>query len=93
MGNNYDCRTRPYTDLYEMPYILNADRSRWSGGGFDWTSIPTPDGNAAPLSEDWNVMENNQPNPVAADLVMGHDNYARRYVENFRQRQQEQAQQ
>ena len=30
---------------------------------------------------------------LAADLVMAHDKYARRYVENFRQRQQEQAQQ
>ena len=34
-----------------------------------------------------------RPAVLAADLVMGHDNYARRYVENFRQRQQEQAQQ
>jgi hypothetical protein len=68
VGNNYDCRTRPYTDLYEMVYILNADRSRWSGDGFDWESIPAPDGSAAPLSQDWNVIENNQPNPVVADL-------------------------
>ncbi len=34
-----------------------------------------------------------RPAVLAADLVMAHDKYARRYVENFRQRQQEQAQQ
>ena len=68
VGNVYNCGTSPYTDLYEMPYILNADRTRWSGDGFDWVAIPTPDGNAAPLSEDWHVIENNQPNPVVADL-------------------------
>ena len=33
-----------------------------------------------------------RPAVLAADLVMGHDNYARRYVEDFRQRQQEPAQ-
>jgi uncharacterized repeat protein (TIGR01451 family) len=68
VGNNHDCRTRPYTDLYEMAYVFNADRSRWSGSGYDWTAIPVPDGSAAPLSEDYNVIENNQPNPVIADL-------------------------
>jgi len=68
VGNNYDCRTRPYTNLYEMAYIFNADRSRWSGSGHDWTAIPSPDGGAAPLSEDYNLIENNQPNPVVADL-------------------------
>jgi uncharacterized repeat protein (TIGR01451 family) len=68
VGNNYDCRTRPYTDLYEMAYVFNADRSRWSGSGYDWTTIPAPDGSAAPLSEDYGVIENNQPNPVIADL-------------------------
>jgi 5-methyltetrahydrofolate--homocysteine methyltransferase len=34
-----------------------------------------------------------RPAVLAADLVMAHDKYARRYVESFRQRQQEQAQQ
>jgi 5-methyltetrahydrofolate--homocysteine methyltransferase len=33
-----------------------------------------------------------RPAVLAADLVMNHDKYARRYVESFRQRQQEQAQ-
>ena len=68
VGNNYDCRTRPYTDLYEMPYVFRADRSRWSGSGYDWTAIPVPDMDATPLSEDWHEIESNQPNPVAADL-------------------------
>jgi hypothetical protein len=68
VGNVYNCGTTPYTDLYEMPYILNADRTRWSGDGFDWTSIPVPDEDAAPLTEDYGVIENNQPNPVVADL-------------------------
>ncbi len=68
VGNNYNCGTDPYTDLYHMPYIFNADRSRWSGSGFDWTAIPTPDAKAAPLSEDYNRIETALPNPVAADL-------------------------
>lgn len=69
VGNNYDCRTRPdYTDLYEMAYIFNDDRSRWSDDGFDWVETPDPDGQAAPRSEDWHVIESNQPNPVVVDL-------------------------
>lgn len=68
VGNNYDCRTRPYTSLYEMSYVFNGDRSRWSGSGHDWTAIPSPDAYAAPLSEDWHEIESNQPNPVVADL-------------------------
>ncbi|MFN8494611.1 MAG: VCBS repeat-containing protein [Caldilineaceae bacterium] len=68
VGNVYNCGTNPYTDLYEMPFIFNKDRSRWSGSGFDWTVIPTPDNKAAPLSEDYNLIENNLPNPVVADL-------------------------
>jgi uncharacterized repeat protein (TIGR01451 family) len=68
VGNVYNCGTDPYSSLYEMPYILNADRTRWSGDGFDWTVLPTTDGKAAPLSENYNQIENNRPNPVAADL-------------------------
>jgi FG-GAP-like repeat len=68
VGNVYNCGTSPYTDLYEMPFIFNRDRSRWLGNGFDWTAIPVPDSQAAPLSEDYNVIESNLPNPVAADL-------------------------
>lgn len=68
VGNVYNCGTDPYTDLYEMPYIFNKDRTRWSGNGFDWTVIPVPDADAAPLSEDYNLIENNVPNPVVVDL-------------------------
>ncbi|HLF25161.1 MAG TPA: FG-GAP-like repeat-containing protein [Anaerolineae bacterium] len=68
VGNVYNCGADPYTDLYEMPFIFKADRTRWSGSGYDWTVIPTPDANAAPLSEDYNLIENNLPNPVIADL-------------------------
>ena len=68
VGNVYNCGTNPYTNLYEMPFIFNADRSRWSSSGHDWEAIPVPDGNAAPLIEDYNVIENVHPNPVVADL-------------------------
>ena len=68
VGNEYDCRTSPYTDLYHTPYIMRVDRTRWSGSGFDWTSLPAPDSAAAPLAEDYNVIETAEPNPVAADL-------------------------
>ncbi|HRD66877.1 MAG TPA: FG-GAP-like repeat-containing protein [Candidatus Competibacter sp.] len=68
VGNVYNCGTDPYTDLYEMPFIFKADRRRWSGNGFDWTAIPIPDANAAPLTENYSIIENNVPNPVIADL-------------------------
>jgi uncharacterized repeat protein (TIGR01451 family) len=68
VGNVYNCGTNPYTDLYEMPYILNSDRTRWHAQSYDWTVIPIPDNKSAPLSEDYNLIENNQPNPVAVDL-------------------------
>ncbi len=66
IGNVHDCHTSPYTDLYNTPYIFNADRSRFNSEGFDWTTVPT--GTGAPLSEDWNVIESAQPNPVTVDL-------------------------
>lgn len=68
VGNVYNCGTDPYTDLYEMPFILNADRTRWKDAINDWTVIPSPDAQAAPLSENYNVIENNVPNPVVVDL-------------------------
>jgi uncharacterized repeat protein (TIGR01451 family) len=68
VGNVYNCGTNPYTDLYEMPFILNADRTRWHDAAHDWTVIPLPDAHAAPLSEDYNVIENSVPNPVVVDL-------------------------
>lgn len=68
VGNVYNCGADPYQSLYEMPFIFNADRSRWQASGFDWTVLPPPDGNGAPLSEDYNVIESAPPNPVIADL-------------------------
>ncbi|TAH53759.1 MAG: VCBS repeat-containing protein [Chloroflexota bacterium] len=68
VGNQYDCRTSPYTSLFHSPYILNVDRTRWSGNGFDWTNLPTPEANAAPLSEDYDTIETVMPNPVVVDL-------------------------
>jgi hypothetical protein len=68
VGNQYDCRTSPYSSLYHLPYILNADRTRWSGNGYDWEVLPSPPASPGPLSEDYNTIETVQPNPVAADL-------------------------
>src|SRR6185369_224561 len=68
VGNVYNCGTDPYTDLYYIPFIFNLDRTRWSGSGFDWTAIPVPGPGSAPLSEDYNVIENAVPNPVVVDL-------------------------
>lgn len=67
-GNVYNCAVGHPPGLYNGLYILNADRTRWSGDGFDWTAIPVPAVEDAPLSEDYSVIENNQPNPAAADL-------------------------
>jgi hypothetical protein len=68
VGNVYNCGTDPYTSLYRMPFLLRHDRTRWSGSGFDWTAIPVPGPGSAPRSEDYNVIESAEPNPVAADL-------------------------
>lgn len=68
VGNQYDCRANPYLSLYQLPYILNVDRTRWSGSGFNWSVLPLPDGQAGPRAEDYNLIESVQPNPVVADL-------------------------
>ncbi|MBN1148172.1 MAG: VCBS repeat-containing protein, partial [Anaerolineales bacterium] len=68
VGNVYNCGTDPYTSLYQMPFVFNGDRSRWSGDGFNWTAIPQPDAHAQPISEDYNTIETAEPNPVIADL-------------------------
>jgi len=64
-GNVYDC-TSGYSSKYDGVYIFNADRSRFNTGGYDWSIGPIDTG--APLSEDYNVIESAQPNPVLADL-------------------------
>ena len=65
-GDVHDCHTSPYTDLYNTPYILNADRSRFDADGFDWTTPPVDTG--APVIQDYNIIESVQPNPVTVDL-------------------------
>ncbi|TFG73031.1 MAG: VCBS repeat-containing protein, partial [Anaerolineales bacterium] len=66
IGNVHDCHTNPYTNLYNTPYILNLDRTRFNQGGFDWTTPPVNTG--APVIEDYNIIESVQANPVTVDL-------------------------
>ncbi len=66
IGNVHDCHTSPYTNLYNTPYILNADRTRFNQDGFDWTTPPVNTG--APVIEDYNIIESVQANPVTVDL-------------------------
>ena len=65
-GNVYDCHAGYPPSRYLGVYIFNADRSRFNAGGYDWTNPPINTG--APLSEDFNVIESAEPNPVLADL-------------------------
>jgi len=66
VGNIYNCSS--YASLYQIPFILNRDRTRWSGSGFDWTVLPTPRPGSGPRSEDASVIEVALANPVVADL-------------------------
>lgn len=65
-GNVYDCATENYASKYNGVYIFNRDRSRFNKDGFNWNTFPLNTG--APLSEDYDVIENCQPNPVVVDL-------------------------
>ena len=65
VGNILDCSTG--ASLYQIPFILNRDRTRWSGR-FDWTVLPTPRPGSAPRSEDPGEIEVALANPVVADL-------------------------
>ncbi len=64
-GNVYDCISG-YPSKYNGVYIFSRDRSRFNMDGFNWNTPPIDTG--APLSEDYNRIENAQPNPVLADL-------------------------
>ncbi|WP_322508146.1 VCBS repeat-containing protein [Anaerolinea sp.] len=66
VGNMYDCSQSPYLSRYYAPFIFNADRSRFRIGAWDWRTNPLDTG--APISEDYNVIESAEPNPVVADL-------------------------
>lgn len=65
-GNVYDCSDGSYPSKYMGVFIFNKDRTRFNTGGYDWRSTPQDTG--AFLSEDYNLIENVQPNPVVADL-------------------------
>lgn len=68
VGNVYNCNVGHPPGLFNGLFVFNRDRTRWSGNGYDWTAIPVPDGAAAPISEDYDLIETAQPNPVVADL-------------------------
>ncbi len=68
-GDVYNCGIGdPDGDLYYLPWIFNLDRTRWSGDGFNWTALPTPEPGSGPLSQDYEVIENIAVNTVVADL-------------------------
>lgn len=65
VGNVYDC-IPGYPSKYFGVYLFHPDRSRFNDGIHDWTDPPRDTG--APLSENYGLIENAQPNPVVADL-------------------------
>jgi hypothetical protein len=65
-GNMYDCDAGYPPSKYMALFIFNADRSRFNQGSFDWRQNPLDSG--APLSEDYNLIQSAEPNPVVADL-------------------------
>jgi len=68
-GDVYNCGIGdPGGDLYYLPWIFELDRTRWAGGGYDWTVLPAPSANSGPLTQDYNVIENAVTNAVIADL-------------------------
>jgi hypothetical protein len=69
VGDVYNCAIGdPEGDLYHLPWILKLDRTRWSGSGFDWTVIPAASPGSAPLSQDYNLIQNSVNKAVVADL-------------------------
>ena len=69
VGDVYNCAIGdPNGDMYHLPWILKRDRTRWSGAGFDWTTIPAASPSSAPRSQDYNVIQNSVTNAVVADL-------------------------
>ena len=65
-GNVYDCYVDHPPGKYNGLYLLRADRTRFATGPYDWSTPPVDTG--APLTEDYAVIENAQPNPAIADL-------------------------
>jgi uncharacterized repeat protein (TIGR01451 family) len=71
VGNVYNCDigNDASGDLAYLPFIFNADRSRWASGSFSWVAIPPLGGTSGKaLSEDYNVIQSGLPNPVPSDL-------------------------
>lgn len=69
LGDVYNCAVGDGPgDMYYLPWVLKADRTRWSGSGFDWTVLPAAAPNSAPISQDYSVIENAVANAVTADL-------------------------
>jgi hypothetical protein len=69
VGDVYNCDIGdPDGDLYHLPWILKLDRTRWSGSGYNWTTIPAASPGSGPLSQDYNVIQNSVTNAVVADL-------------------------
>lgn len=65
-GNTYDCSFDPYLSRYTGVFIFNSDRSRFQSDRYDWQDVVVDTG--SPLSEDYDIIENCQPNPVVVDL-------------------------
>ncbi|MBN1607216.1 MAG: VCBS repeat-containing protein [Polyangiaceae bacterium] len=69
VGDVYDCSVGdPDGDLYHTPFILNMDRTRWSGSGYDWQTIPVPGAGSGPLSQDYAVIQYCVTSAAVADL-------------------------
>ena len=65
-GNMYDCKANYPPSKYSSIFIFNLDRSRFKKGSWDWEQAPVDTG--APLSEDYDIIQTCQPNPVVVDL-------------------------
>ncbi len=65
-GNMYNCQVGHPPGKYTSLFIFNADRSRFKTGAWNWEQAPINTG--TPLSEDYSIIENCQPNPVVVDL-------------------------
>ncbi len=69
-GNMYDCFSGYPPAEYTSLFIFNADRTRFKKGPWNWEQAPVNTG--SPLSEDYHIIENCQPNPVVADIDGDH---------------------
>ncbi len=69
-GDVYNCAIGdPAGDLYYLPWIFNADRTRWANGLYNWTIIPSPMTGSGPLSQgNYSLIEDAVTNAVLADL-------------------------